>query len=293
MNFTLSLPLVSIFVGVAVLVLVVTIATLQYYIHNKDRKNKDSWFFSNWQEKLYDGLTNEEPIEIGQRINIDVETYLHNCHIAHINANLKKTIVNKVIGIIVIFSFLVLYFSLGSIYYMIIAICCGFPLYKYNEYIAKQKANERKFQLEQDLPRFLDLFATAIAVNIPVEEAITLTCSSIDNSVLSEELLATMADAQMGATNWQTALENLANDYQVDSLSDFVVDLLTSYEKGSSIQESIERQNKEIKKQSLLKMKERAAKLKNSVLVPIVLFKFVPMIGMFLIPVSVQVSTTL
>ena len=40
-------------------------------------------------------------------------------------------------------------------------------------------------------------------------------------------------------------------------------------------------------------MKERAAKLKNSVLVPIVLFKFVPMIGLFLIPVSIQVSTTL
>ena len=106
MYFTLSLPLVSIFVGIAVLVLVVAIATLQYYIHNKDRKNKDSWFFSNWQEKLYDGLTKEEPIEIGQRINIDVETYLHNCHIAHINANLKKTIVNKVIGIIVVFAFL-------------------------------------------------------------------------------------------------------------------------------------------------------------------------------------------
>lgn len=68
--------------------------------------------------------------------------------------------------------------------------------------------------MANELPRFIDLFATAAQIGIPVESAIKTTAKEIP-CIVSEELLMVMAETEIGAKSWQRALEEVALRYDV------------------------------------------------------------------------------
>ena len=135
-----------------------------------------------------------------------------------------------------------------------------------------------------------------LSLSLSSEEFLSLPSWSeefLSLSLLSEEFLASIADTQMGASNWQEALEKLSEKYAIDSLSDFVLDLINTFNKGASILDSVERQSKDIKKNNLLTMKENASKLSNTILIPILIFKIFPVLALIIIPIIQQLNSTL
>jgi tight adherence protein C len=115
-----------------------------------------------------------------------------------------------------------------------------------------------------------------------------MTAESIDG-ILSEELLKALVVTELGTSNWQDSLYDIAQKYEIDSFSDFVLDIVTAFQKGSDITESVERQSRNIKSSTLLGAKEQAAKVTSLILIPVVVFKMIPLMIILFLPVILQI----
>lgn len=280
---------VAIVTAVSVFFIVIALFTYFYFLQHK----KESWLFANWQENVYDSLVKQDPITFSKSVYINAEEYLSNCSIAKKEPNLKKIIINRVVGFMLFLIGVSLSALTLSVWPILLLTLLSLPLLLNDSYKAKKEAKKRKQQIQYELPRFLDLFYTALSINLSIEDAIVITCENMKDAVLSEEFLASIADTQMGASNWQLALEKLSEKYAIDALSDFVLDLINTFNKGSSILDSVERQSRDIKKTNLLIMKERAAKLSNTILIPILFFKIFPVLALIVIPIIQQLNISL
>ena len=146
----------------------------------------------------------------------------------------------------------------------------------------------KKADLSSELSRFVDLLLSALEINLPVEIAIAQTAESVPG-ILSSELRKSFAETQVGAMNWQQALEKIAHKYEIDQLSDFVSDIITAYNKGISVTDAVARKSYEIKQSVLLIAKERTAKMSNNILVPVTIFKIIPLMAVMMIPIVSQI----
>lgn len=86
-----------------------------------------------------------------------------------------------------------------------------------------------------------------------------------------------LAETELGAKDWNEALVDVAAKYANPNFSDFATDLATSYSKGVSVIEAVERKSRQIKSANLLTAKEKAAALTSKILVPTMMFKMIPL----------------
>ena len=152
----------------------------------------------------------------------------------------------------------------------------------------KSRANDMRTQIQDDLPRFLDLLKTELSIGLAVENAIYILCSKYD-CLLSKEFLEALNKSEMGLDGWQKALEDISEKYDVESLSNFVMDITTSYRKGVNVATSVTREAEEVKKKYILDIKERAGKVTNLILIPIAIFQFIPLIAFLMFPAITSV----
>lgn len=145
-----------------------------------------------------------------------------------------------------------------------------------------------KEQVAAELPRFLDILQTELIVGLPIETSIYIICEKFD-SLISREFLEALNEMELGISGWQQALEKVAAKYDIETLSDFVLDVSTSYMKGVSITDSVVRKTKEVKETHLLNIKERAGKATNTMLIPMAIFQFIPLIVLIMFPTMIQI----
>ena len=176
--------------------------------------------------------------------------------------------------------------------FFLLGVAAFFYLVFYEQQRLDRKAEDLRNQISFELPRFLDLLQTELQVGLPVETAIEILSRRVD-SLISREFQESMNETELGATTWPQALEGVASKYNIETLSDFVMEITTAYRKGVSISDAVARKTKEIKATHLLNVKEKAGKTTNTILIPMVIFQFLPMIAFILLPVFAQVSSGL
>ena len=154
----------------------------------------------------------------------------------------------------------------------------------------EKAAKAVKEQILDEMPRFLDLLETALYIGMPIETAIKVTADSIPG-VLSTELLKSYSDTRSSEMSWMRILENIAKKYNVDCLNSLVQDITTSSTKGVSVLESITRQNIHAKQTKMMSIEERAEKAKSQILIPVAVFKMVPIFAALLMPVMNVMSS--
>lgn len=255
---------------------------------NMGRSTPEEWLFTGGFTKIYTAVFgNTEPMLVAEKIGFPCDKYLQACRLLRQDTDLKKeTAIWFCCLAGLVLSLLVALFA-GTFWFAIVGILIiGFGAYRIQQ-IQKQ-AEARKQGMREELPRFIDLFLTALYVGMPVESAIEKTARCLPGTI-SEELRQAAAETQIGAKSWQQAIEQVALRYQVDTFSDFVLCLTTAYEKGVSITEAVSRKADEIRQINLLNAKERAAKLSNIILVPVLIFKILPLLAIMLIPIMIQV----
>ena len=290
-----SAQIIAVFAALGVFAFVVFFAVIRDEIQNKNsrvQRPANEWLFSHWDEKLYDALLPKtQPENILKSLGVELQDYVKNCQVLNINnVNLKKLAADKIIGLFLMFvGMAIIAISLvqGAALGLLILII-GYLVYESNVKKVQKEAQAKRKRLESELPRFLDLLQTALFIDIPVSEAIVITAKYLDNALLSKELMESMADSQIGSSSWQESLEAVAVKYEVDVFSDFVQYLITGYEKGLSIYDVVSRQNEEVRKTTTINAEESASKLNSSILVPIGVYKLLPIILLALYPIAIQ-----
>ena len=281
--------IIAAFFGIGIFFLVIALFALQYASRARNIKRGHTWLFENWQTQLFDALF-RDPRKVGKFCGVDVDKYNHQCALAQRENRIKAVIINKLCGYLIVAAGCI--FGLASMNFIIIivALVASFPLITLPVYFVERAAEKRRFTVTEELPRFLDMLHTALLIGMPVEHAIEMTARHLPDTVLAKELLKAMAETKVGAYNWQKALELLAQSYNVDILSDFVLDITNAYTLGSSITDSVARKSRDIKQTNLVAMKERASKLTNTILFPVLLFKIIPLLLLMGIPIMLQLQ---
>lgn len=291
----MSPQIISLISAIGIFLITVFIAVIKDEIDNKNARNKrpdNEWLFSRWDEKLYDALFSKTPPEkMLKSLGVELEDYIKDCNV--LNAEkipLKKLAADKIIGIFVMFVglFVLLVSGVKGIFIFAIFLALGYLLYEGDVKKIHKKATEKRNKLENELPRFLDLLQTALYVNMPVSESIIVTSKYLKNTIISEELMKSMADSTLGTVSWQKSLQDVAIKYEVDVFSDFVQYLITGYEKGLPIYDVVKRQSEEVKRVTTFKAEEKANKINSSILIPIAIYKLFPMLLLAMYPILLQ-----
>ena len=230
---------------------------------------------------------NEDKAEFAARkIGVAVDRYIFSCRMLGIKPRIGRLVACKVTGMTLSVIALPLIFMnplIGAV-----VLIGGFVLSVVPARRVSELAKNKQRELEDSLPRFFDMLYTALRINMPVVQAIEQTAKCTEG-VLAEELLASIAEVKMGVSSWQVALYNLAQKYETEEFTDFVLDITTAYEKGVSITDIVERKSKEIKQSSVFKAKERAAKLSSMIIFPVFILELVPVFVILFAPIVIQI----
>ena len=285
---------ISTILGISIFLLIIVIAACIYnsMIKNTREKknNPNEWLFHNFSQKMYGAFFgNKDPDEAAISLGLKIEDYYKNCELLGIEANVKKIVINYIYGF--------MYFLLSCVFAMFfnaLFIIVGFILFflfsKYDLSHTKSKADDMRIQVKKELPQFLELLSTELEIGMPVDKAISVLSEKYD-CLLSKEFLHSLNDVKLGGTGgWQAALESVASKYEIDLLSDFVLDITVAFDKGVSVAQSVRTKTKDIKQKHFFDLKEQAGKTENTILIPIALLQFVPMLVFVLLPTILSVA---
>lgn len=283
---------ISLCMGAAILIFIIFLTAMQYSKSNKHsvygKNNPDDWLFHNFYLKVYSAFFSiKEPEDVAIKLGINIEKYYKNCQLTRTRPNAKRLIVNTIYGFAA-FLVSILLSLLVSPVFAALGVFLFFYLVFFEQQRLNSKAEEMKEQVAAELPRFLDILQTELIVGLPIETSIYIICEKFD-SLISREFLEALNEMELGISGWQQALEKVAAKYDIETLSDFVLDVSTSYMKGVSITDSVVRKTKEVKETHLLNIKERAGKATNTMLIPMAIFQFIPLIVLIMFPTMIQI----
>ena len=284
--------IIAFLIGLGMFLFIISFAIMQYDRATKrsafSKNLHDEWLFKDFYLKTYSALFGyKDPNEVAIKMGIKIEDYYKNCQVLRITPKPKKIIMYTIYGIC---CFCIS--SILSILWNPIVLLAGVVLFiafaVTEQDTIKSRANDMRTQIQDDLPRFLDLLKTELSIGLAVENAIYILCSKYD-CLLSKEFLEALNKSEMGLDGWQKALEDISEKYDVESLSNFVMDITTSYRKGVNVATSVTREAEEVKKKYILDIKERAGKVTNLILIPIAIFQFIPLIAFLMFPAITSV----
>lgn len=283
---------ISLCMGAAILIFIIFLTAMQYSKSNKHsvygKNNPDDWLFHNFYLKVYSAFFGiKEPEDVAIKLGINIEKYYKNCQLTRTRPNAKRLIVNTIYGFAA-FLVSILLSLLVSPVFAALGVFLFFYLVFFEQQRLNSKAEEMKEQVAAELPRFLDILQTELIVGLPIETSIYIICEKFD-SLISREFLEALNEMELGISGWQQALEKVAAKYDIETLSDFVLDVSTSYMKGVSITDSVVRKTKEVKETHLLNIKEWAGKATNTMLIPMAIFQFIPLIVLIMFPTMIQI----
>ena len=283
--------IIALLYGVAALLLILAIFSSPKHsrLEKDNTPDASEWLYSNLLSKLYDALMGSRPPErILKSLGLRFDSYMVDCEILGRTPDLKREAMLRILGIFALVFGIILSVPVGSPVPMLLSAVVYLLCASYIPRKVHSDAQTKKAAVSSELSRFVDLLLSALEINLPVEIAIAQTADSVPG-ILSSELRKTFAEAHVGAMNWQQALEKIAHKYEIDQLSDFVSDIITAYNKGISVTEAVARKSYEIKQSVLLQAKERTAKMSNSILVPVTIFKIIPLMAVMMIPIISQI----
>lgn len=275
--------LLTIIISASTFIIVAGFIALIYNSSHSESLYKD------WQLKLYEIFFKDTPAKnVATKMRIKADIYVHNCKLCGETPCLERLVIYRILGYIGLILAYFIFLISSSVILLILGLFIYLALVVNPLNRIKKKVNQKRLKIGDELPRFLDLFHTALLVNIPTEQALELTADSLPRLVVSKEIKRILAEVKLGAKSWQDALQQLAMDYNQELLTDFVLDLLNAYNTGVSIAESVKRTSEDIKRSNLLDKKERANKLSNTIMIPIMIFKMLPLIVLLGIPIVYQ-----
>lgn len=276
---------ISLLIGLGILFFIIFFASIFYRA-----KDKEDWLLHNLNDKMYSAFYGDkDKEETAVKKGLNLEKYYKNCDIAGEPYKLSKMIMDINYGIACLVLFVLTGIITGRVL-LFIPGCLLFLYITFSEQIRLDNiVKKKKAQIQDELPRFLDLLQSELQVGITTEMAICMLCSRF-NGLLSREMMDSLNEVKLGLHGWTKALENVAEKYEVEILSDFVLDITTAHEKGVSVAASVARMAKDIHTTYLLNAKERAGRSTNTILIPIAVFQMLPMLAVLIIPILSEVQ---
>lgn len=284
----MSIEIIALVSAVSVFAITILGFVLAIRIQDSKKKEKTS---AEWMASIYKMLFGKRPaMEVAKKLGLDGEEYAKNCEILHRKNDIENVIVYKLIGLLLILAGLIIGILLKAYVVLFALIAIGFLLYEYPTRNIKKKVKEKKIAIESELPRFVDMMQVALKIGIPVEQSIDITASYLPGTILAEEFKTAASEMNLGVSSWTDSLEKIARLYNIDDLTDFVLSLVIAYKKGVSILDTVASKAEDLRKANLFAARERANKMNSGILIPVAIFKLLPLIAIMAVPMVMQLK---
>ena len=155
----------------------------------------------------------------------------------------------------------------------------------------RQKAKQRKEQIQNGLPSFLDLVYVTVEAGLSFDMAIHRTMAQMKGPLV-EEFNRTMEEIRHGRDR-STALKAMANRTQVDDVNTFVSSIVQAEELGANIGNVLRIQSTTMRRVRKQRAEEKAAKIPTKMTFPLVLLMFPSMFIVILGPAIINIMDNL
>lgn len=249
----------------------------------------NEWLFEHFFMKLYVAFfgPDVDPVKVSKSLGLKYDEYMLDNAVIGRTPDFEVETMKRIVGTFAFFFSLPVSIILFSPIPMVFGIILYLLLVSYPVRSVHAAAEHKKQRMAAEMSRFVDLFLAALEINLPIETAIIQTAESVP-CLLSDELKETFAETKIGAKNWQQALEAIAQKYEVDQLSDFVLNVITAFNKGVSVTDAVSRESYAVRQNALLAAKERTAKMTSGILFPLLVFKILPLLVILMVPIMMQ-----
>lgn len=174
----------------------------------------------------------------------------------------------------------------------ITGLCVGIVLYVFPELKVKDECRRKSKKIEDDLVYYSDLLITALRTKMPVWDALIKTAENYP-CVLSDEILRINTEVLVNNKSWSEELDDLADKYKIQPLSEFISNIRTSAETGTDIVKVLHNTSDYLKNYKLNAVQDAVKKFNTNMLWPLIGFKLLPIMLLIMIPVMTDVTNML
>lgn len=165
---------------------------------------------------------------------------------------------------------------------LLIGIGVGFGIMILPTLLVNEKFEMRKKEILNVLPTTLRLLADATSTGHTIEDAIGRVKRKYKNT-LSDEFDKVEKEASF-TNDWLLALEHMDERCDIIEITNLVSEIKITKQRGTSITDVLVNYAKKMDKESMIRMTETARKKTTTLLMPILLFLFAPLIALILLP---------
>ena len=159
------------------------------------------------------------------------------------------------------------------------------------EAILSRRVDERKQNMERDLPDVIDLLVISVEAGLGFEGALGRVVQNVPGE-LSDEFSRMLQETRVGVSR-NRALRSLADRTDVDDLNTFIMALTQADAFGVSISRMLRVQADEMRVRRRLRAQERAFAAPVKMTFPLVLCIFPGIFTVLLGPAAIQISETI
>lgn len=145
----------------------------------------------------------------------------------------------------------------------------------------------RKEEIERRMPEFLELLSSITASGLNISEALNKVCFN-SVGVIEREFSKVLLESKLNGGDWRKAMEDMAFKNDIEILSDVISDILISHEKGTPISSVLKQTADTARKLKINAILEKAKKLSVKIIIPMVIFNFLPIMVLFMLPLIWQ-----
>ncbi|MCF8010962.1 MAG: type II secretion system F family protein [Clostridiales bacterium] len=140
------------------------------------------------------------------------------------------------------------------------------------DFFLKYRAQNRKDDVEKNLPDVLDLLTVSVEAGLGFDGALMKVVEKA-RGVIADEFIIMLQEIKMGKPR-QEALRNMADRIAVDDMSNFVGSIVLADKLGISIGNILRMQSEQMRQKRRQRAEEKGMKAPVKMLIPMVLFIF-------------------
>lgn len=186
----------------------------------------------------------------------------------------------------------VLGFTLTSNLYILIGvISIGAALFMLPEAKIKEMLKEQKSSMEAQLPQFIEQTYLCIAAGSTLQEALSYVAENTEGA-LGEKVREALINSKYGA-RWSEELIRIAVELKLEPFEDFVNDIVIADSTGVNIEDTLVEEVDHINRINRARVMGEIKALQSKLNPLQIAFCMLPMMGIIMMPIVIQIMETL
>lgn len=191
----------------------------------------------------------------------------------------------KMLGIVGV----VLFGGVGAIYQDVFFFGMGFTIFAAAYILPMNKIKSRLKQMDQqilaELPGFIERTYMCMESGANLKQALEIV-SETAQGLLGDEFQRAFIMADY--TTWEKEVERMAESLRMEALQDFIADILSAYEKGVSVIDTLKDEAVHMNRIRRSNAMSEIGALETKVMLLIMIFSLLPTMGILILPVMIN-----